>query len=319
MFQLTKFYSSLSRFLRTAKSDTQGQLKASSRSIYILPSRFGIMYAVLIISMLVGSINYANNLGFLLTFFLAATGIIAIIHTWLNVLGLEFEIHKPEPVFAGKFLKVQVIIKNPTDKIRGNIQISLHKSSQVLLVNLLPGESKSIYLNQQTVNRGYMTLPKVLVESYFPLGLFCAWLYLPVYHKALIYPKPEKCLLPANPIHEEGDSETASDINGHNDFHSHRNYQKTDAASHIDWKVLARGKGMYSKQFNNNIHQNFMFSLDMFDGCSLEQAISRLSFLIIRAEKQGEFYGLLLDEEIPLSRGTQHYNQCLKALAVYKQ
>ena len=44
------------------------ETKLSRRHIYILPTRFGWLYALLLIALLIGSINYSLSLGFAMTF-----------------------------------------------------------------------------------------------------------------------------------------------------------------------------------------------------------------------------------------------------------
>ena len=58
------------KFARHAQKSQDGFYYIQARKIYILPTRFGLMFATMVIVMLVGSIYYANNLGFMLTFFL---------------------------------------------------------------------------------------------------------------------------------------------------------------------------------------------------------------------------------------------------------
>ena len=73
-----------------------------TRQLYILPTRYGALYACMLLAMLAGAINYTLSLGFALTFLLAGLGLVAMLHAWRNLAGITLEIAKAEPVFAGE-------------------------------------------------------------------------------------------------------------------------------------------------------------------------------------------------------------------------
>jgi hypothetical protein len=58
------------RFIRRCRCNDRDEAMIGTRQIYIIPSRYGFGYALLLLLMWIGSINYANNLGLLLTFLL---------------------------------------------------------------------------------------------------------------------------------------------------------------------------------------------------------------------------------------------------------
>ena len=59
---------------RTLRTDN---LQPTQRNIYILPTRPGWMLAITLLVMLVGSINYQLNLGYMLTFLIAGAAVVA--------------------------------------------------------------------------------------------------------------------------------------------------------------------------------------------------------------------------------------------------
>ena len=75
----------LLRFVRTAKAGEP----IRGRQIYILPTRYGVLFAVLVVAVFIGAVNYGNNLAFLLAFLLAAVGQITMHQTWRNLRGLR--------------------------------------------------------------------------------------------------------------------------------------------------------------------------------------------------------------------------------------
>jgi len=52
------------------------------RRVYILPTQQGFIFALVLMTMIIGSINYTLGLGFILAFLLAALGVNAMIYTF---------------------------------------------------------------------------------------------------------------------------------------------------------------------------------------------------------------------------------------------
>ena len=72
------------------------------RRIYILPTRFGATFGLVVFAMLLGSLNYGASLGFALTFLLAGVALVAMHHCHNNLLGIEVRVLAAPPVFAGE-------------------------------------------------------------------------------------------------------------------------------------------------------------------------------------------------------------------------
>ena len=64
---------------RRQGADAQ-RAELNPRRIYILPTRAGLVYGSIVIALLLSSMNFSNNMGFALTFLLAAVGIISMHH-----------------------------------------------------------------------------------------------------------------------------------------------------------------------------------------------------------------------------------------------
>jgi hypothetical protein len=78
-----------------------GQARVLPRAIYILPTGAGLVFGGILILMLVGSLNYQNNLGLLFTFLATAIVLVSMHHAWFNLLGLAVTARAGPPVFAG--------------------------------------------------------------------------------------------------------------------------------------------------------------------------------------------------------------------------
>ena len=71
------------------------------KHIYIVPNWYGLLFLLILFGMLIGSVNYNNNLGFLLTFLLGGMMLVGLIHTHKNLKGLRIVSAKTDPVFCG--------------------------------------------------------------------------------------------------------------------------------------------------------------------------------------------------------------------------
>ena len=91
----------LLKFARAARSEGGRSARLLPRNLYIFPTGPGLLYGAVLFVMLIGSLNYSSNLGLLFTFLFAATGLVALLHTWRNLLYLELSSADAAPLFAG--------------------------------------------------------------------------------------------------------------------------------------------------------------------------------------------------------------------------
>jgi hypothetical protein len=80
--------------------------------VYILPTAVGLVFALMTFAMLLGSMNYNNNLSFLLTFMLISIGFVAMHQCQRNLVDLELSFAGTEPVFAGQTAMFRVAVTN---------------------------------------------------------------------------------------------------------------------------------------------------------------------------------------------------------------
>lgn len=79
-----------------ARHPAGGSTRLTHRNVYILPTRTGWFFALLLVVLLVLSINYQLNLGYLLTFLLAGSAMMAMHVTHNNLRGLQLTARPPE-------------------------------------------------------------------------------------------------------------------------------------------------------------------------------------------------------------------------------
>ncbi len=82
-------------------------------------------------AMLMGSMNYNNNLSFVLTFFLAGIGFVAMHQCQRNLVGLELSYAGTEAVFCGQTIRFQIAIQ------KMKYVLEYQKTCQLLYIPLL--------------------------------------------------------------------------------------------------------------------------------------------------------------------------------------
>ena len=302
------------RFLRTARRNQHGRAIIRPRSIYILPSKQGIILAILLLLMLVGSINYGSNLGYLFTFLLGGIWLTGILHTWRNLLGLCITAQQAPPVFAGQEAGFSLLLENPGSQDRYGISVTA-KGGQGANIDLCAGESRQLLITLPSHRRGPLSLSKVGIHSRYPFGLFHAWTYVRLNMECLVYPQPADSGEP--PVDtsynrsENGDRGVGSD-----DFIGIRGFRSGDSPRRIDWKALARERGLFSKQFGGDRIEQIDLDWDLLTDSDHEIRLSRLCRYVLLAAQRGQSYGLRLPGiNLKSGQGDRHMHRCLAALA----
>ena len=295
----------------------------TSRRIYILPTREGIIYAFLILILLAAAINFNNAMVFFFTFLMAGIGIISMHMTQSNLVGLRFSIAHVQPVFCCQSLALPLIIDHDSnDSVstkRQNysidIQLVKHKYSELADVHF--DEQTRLQLSCPTHQRGRIQLSPITVSTRYPLGLFRAWANIELNNDAIIYPQPsdKTSYQPQTGSDKEGQGEKGR---GFDDFSGFKSYQPGESLKHIHWKAYAREQGLLTKTFSGSNNQEYWLNLEELSG-DIETRLRHLCRKILDAEQRGDRYGLILPgATINISEGPQHQHECLKALALYR-
>ncbi len=290
-----------------------GPIVLKRRTIYILPSKAGLGFALILFIMLLGAMNYNNSMGYALSFLLGSMAMVSMLHTHRTLLGLRIEAGKVLPVFAGESATFQLWIDN-----RG--QLARHALVWEHDTIDIPADQRvSIDISVPTSQRGRVFLGRLKVYTRFPLGLFHAWAYIHLDTSTLVYPQP---LGHRNlPLGEQSQNtgEGSPHDTGGDDFIGYRDYNVGDSPRHIDWKAVARGRNWMIKQFGGmSAAQVWLTWEDVSMLNNLEAALSQLCLWILVAESQGAQYGLKIPTcSFEPNSGEQHRELCLQALALY--
>ena len=293
----------------------------TQRRVFVLPTKQGLAYAVSLLVMLIGAINYNLSLGYALVFLLAGLGATTILHTFRNLAQLQIRPGRCTPTFAGEPASFGVVLDNLAQRSRPAVRLRLPGQSPVELE--IP-ESASIEarLEMPSTRRGWLPLPRITLETTYPLGLIRCWGYAAPDLRCLIYPAPARQAppLPAMPGEEGGATLLAT---GMEDFAGLRLHQAADPLRHVAWKLAARHEQgpLLTEQFSGAAAHTLWLDWDMlaaFGDC--ERRISLMTRWLCDVHAAGLAWGLRLPgQELAPAADAAHFHACLKLLALYEQ
>ena len=290
----------------------------SLRNLYVFPSKRGSMFIAVALAIWVLGTNYQNNLILALSFLMFSLFVLSIHYTFNNLHRLKIEFSGLSESFAGEELRVRFKVSNPRRSWTEAMVFSWQgKAESHMEFSFAPGETREISLIILTDRRGRMVLPRMGLESVFPLGIIRCWTWLRWDIDALVFPRPVNAPLGNASVSDEfGDG--LHPVKGGEDFSGLRQYQPGDSLRNIAWKTLARGQGLFSKEFSQNLSQENWLDFDTVPAKTIEEKLSIMAFWVLNFYHEDENFGLSLPGlSIAPEKGFQHRTRCLEALASY--
>ena len=284
------------------------------RRLFILPTRLGYTFALLLVVLLLGSLNYGTSLGFAVTFLLAGTGVLGMLHTYRNLEGLHLGFGAAPPVFAGERARFPVRVEA---RERQRWGIDLHGAGRPLEgLAPAPGRPAVRELELAATARGRLPLPRLRIASRWPLALFRVWSWVRPSVETLVYPAPVDHGHPL-PAPRGGGGTGRTVAAGDEEFAGLRDYQPGDPPARIAWKALARTDELRVKSFEAEPVGDTLLRWDALPALGTGARFEQLCAWVLASEREGRRYGLELpDARIAPGRGTEQRRRCLEALAL---
>lgn len=294
-------------------------IRLGRKRIFILPTLFGVGFGVLLLIMLVGALNYANNAAVLLTCLLAAVTIGSALATFRGLDGLSLEAIQTSTSHAGSPLEMQLHVTVPA---RPRYALRLNTPDQSVVFSVLDTE-QSVALQLATTQRGWLALPLMRLRTTWPFGLFRAWSVVQPAQQALVYPQPE-----ADPPDPDKPSaahsrptETARTSSRHgdgDDLAALREYRPGDPRKRVAWKASARHQNLLVREFEAaQPDARWTLAWSQTAGLNYESRIARMAAWVAMARDAGVKWRLQLPQaQLDTGSGDAHYHQCLRALAL---
>lgn len=286
------------------------------RRIYILPTPFGLLYALTAFVMLLGSMNYNNSLGLALTFLLTSMGLVAMHHCHRNLTGIVISGVQSGEAFAGDRLALTIGCENPTAVSRHALQFEC--DAEIGQLDALAARGRGLVsLQLPTATRGVLRPERLALSTRFPFGLFRAWSWFHLPVAAVVYPQANGRQRPpasGGPDHAGLELQQR----GEEDFRGFRSYHPGDSPRHIAWKAFARGAPLLVKDHTGASGAPVVFELEQVEARDLEHRLSQIACWIVDAEHHSRAFGLSLPgTRLAPATGAAQRRRCLTALALF--
>lgn len=309
---------------RLPKSASQS-VTLKRRRLYIFPTRQGFLFGLLLLIMLLGSINYNNSMGYILTFLLAGVGHSCILHTYKNLSGLVLTAENAQAVYSGDKAYFIIRIDNSNNNARFSVKLSkldegrrfrLSKHANTI-TNVNAAGITHAKLPIATNQRGELSLDRISISTTYPLGLLMCWSYYDTDVSTIVYPKPGgNSHLPIH--HAQHQEQDLGQQAGNQDFSGLKDYRPGHSPAHLHWKLYARNEELLLKEFKGGGSQQLILDWQQLQSNDVETSLSQLCLWITIAEREGIAYQLILPSfKSSLSNGEQQQHECLSALAKF--
>jgi uncharacterized protein (DUF58 family) len=293
-------------------------------NIYILPTRAGWMFALTLIVLLLASVNYQLNLGYILTFLLAGSGIVSMHITHGTLRGLTLHLRPVQPAFAGSPAVLDVVMSSPSSPRFGvGLRLLDAAPSTLAWTNVPAGGQATAHVSFVPAARGLHDVPTLSAETRFPLGLFRAWTVWRPVARLLVYPKVEAdapALPAARPV-ATGPTQSRRSEGG--EIEGVRAYRRGDPLRLVAWKKAAQaletGAELVSRDTSTSARQELWLDWAACGSLAPEERLSRLAAWTLAADRADADYGLRLPgRELEPADGEMQRARCLEALALWQ-
>ncbi len=299
---------------RLPRSD---QLLLTQRNIYILPTRAGLMLAATVLLLLLASINYQLNLGYLLTFLLAGCALVGMHVGHATLRGLQLHLLPPEPQFLGSGSTLTLELASTRKSARHGIAASLLDTAKQAFVDV-PAQGRSqVHVAFSPARRGLHPVPTLTLETRFPLGTFRVWTLWRPAAQVLVYPQPEAHPPPLPAGEPRAGGAMARQAASTGEFDGVRAYRRGDPLKLVVWKKAAKAGELVSRDSQQAQRHELWLEPALAHLPDSEQRLARLCAWVLQADRLALQYGLRVPGvEVPPASGEAHKRRCLEALAL---
>jgi uncharacterized protein (DUF58 family) len=239
-------------------------------------TREGMVYLGVVGILILASVNTGNNLLFMILACSLAGIVMSGVLSRAVLVGVEMKFDMPEHVFAEQPVMAELELRNgkefwPSFSLRvvGKAKKNLNNEilTRPVFFPYVPGlgsARQKVELNFP--RRGSYRQDAFGIQTRFPFGFFEKTRTVESQMEILVYPRVE----PTDQFYEVLpllSGEMASNFRGRgHELHSLRDYQPTDSARFVDWKVTARAGHMVVREFAREDERRVMLVLDPFIG-----------------------------------------------------
>ncbi len=287
-------------------------IRLHRRRIYVLPSGFGIVMALLLVVMQLGALNYANNPALLLTSLLMAAAWMSLYAGFRSMTGLELVAIQARECHVGSSIVIRCQFAK-SKRARPHLRLRMADVEHAFAI--APDTRSETEIELSASQRGWMRPGRLKLWTDQPLGLFIIWSWLHPELAVLVYPQIEDSP-PALP--RGGQTAGERSVRGEGDeFSGLREYRSGDPQRQIAWKASARHDALLVRESERLLSEDLFFDYATLNELDHEARIRRLTAWVVAADASQLSYRLdIPGQRIGPGHDSSHRQTCLRALAL---
>ena len=310
-FRTRRFKSWLDRRVPPAQA-----IRLTHRNIFIVPTRQGFGFVLILLLVLIAGINYQNALAHALAFLMLGLFLVAMLQTYRNLAGLVLSQTVPIEGSVGQKISVAFQVQSDVGRVYDGL-FFYWPNLPVAQGFGVDHNGTTIFRQSIPAHRGWYEPGRLRLETVYPFGLFRAWSWLDFDCKILSYPKPVPCEGRVSQEDSELKAGRRSSL-GADDVKALRDFQDGDDQRHIHWRASAKLDRLTVKSYESQQSSSQWLRLAALEALPMADRLGGLAYLIEAASKRGDAFGLdLYGQQLPVASGPGQERKALKRLALF--
>ena len=310
-FRTRRFKSWLDRRVPPAQA-----IRLTHRNIFIVPTRQGFGFVLILLLVLIAGINYQNALAHALAFLMLGLFLVAMLQTYRNLAGLVLSQTVPIEGFVGQKISVAFQVQSDVGRVYDGL-FFYWPNLPVAQGFGVDHNGTTIFRQSIPAHRGWYEPGRLRLETVYPFGLFRAWSWLDFDCRILSYPKPVPCDRWVSQDASTPQAGRRSSL-GADEVKALKDFQDGDDQRHIHWRASAKLDRLMVKSYESEQSTSPWLRLAGLEMLPMADRLGGLAYLIEAASKRGDAFGLdLYGQQLPVASGSAQERKALKRLALF--
>lgn len=295
-------------------------MRTSATRCTLRPNRIGLGFIVLAIAMLLAAINYGNNLVFFISFLLIALMGNSAWQTRRQLKSCHVSAKEIPRRFAGALGAWPLVLHSDLNNPAIGVRLDEVDATEALTLSVLVGVPTTVSLPLAPRLRGRHRVPKIILSTHYPIGLWTAQCRLSVPTMIQwVYPKPQG----DRPLPQGTGpgSVTSTPHQADTHFDHLRPYTSGDPFNRLAFKQWAKTGQLVTQHWvgEHGDDQNHILDYDRLGG-DPEARLEQLAQWIEQLSDQNQLFSLRLPGQADQKgQGPAHRQQCLESLTVFRE